>query len=222
MANVNAFLQSIFKNAQSVCIEKFNLAKTAIGPDNAELNAVKPEMDRIFSPLEKQDFWNKPIPIDTDGTSIVAQVIALDKTQPAQFNTVAAKIRGILLLLDTRVLKAGAKPLVVSTVTSAMNIRILNALRITRQQINIRLQKFFDAGQDLTQDEAFKVMQIRQENLVKTYREQLTANLIDGKEGDVTIIQLSGTSHANAATTAMFKIQYNKLNNFIQDELRQV
>ncbi len=222
MANVNAFLQSIVKNTQSVCLEKFNLAKTAIGPANAELNAVKPDMDRIFLALDKPDFWTRPIPIDTDGTIIVAQVIVLDKLQPAQFNMVAAKIRSILTLLDTGVLKAAAKPLVVSTVTSGMNIRILNALRITRQQINIRLQKFVDAGQDLTQDEAFKVMQIRQENLVKTYREQLTANLIDGKQGDVDAIQLSGKNHAATTTTAMFKIHYNKLNNFIQDELRPV
>lgn len=222
MANVNAFLQSIVKSAKLVCFEKFNLAKTAFGPDNAELNAVKPDMDRIFLALDKQDFWNSTKPIDTDGTIIATQVIALDNVQPPQFNEVAAKIRSILTLLDTSVIKAAAKPLALSIVTSGMNIRILNALRITRQKINIRLQKFVDAGQDLTQDEAFKVMQIRQENLVKTYREQLTANQINGKEEDVEIIQLLGNNHAMAATSTIFKVHYNKLNNFIQAELPRV
>ena len=222
MTKVNNFLESIVKSAQSVCLEKFNLAQTIPGPNAADLAVLKPDMDRIFTSLAKPDLWNSPTPIDTDGTAIVAQVIALDNVQPTQLNTVAAKIRGILTLLDVSILKSGAQPQMAVAVTSGMNMRILNALRITRQQINIRLQKFTDAGQDLSQDDAFIAMQLRQEHLVKAYREKLTDNLIVGKESDVTIIQLSGNTIANTTTTAIFKMQYNKLNHFIQSQLPRV
>lgn len=215
MPDSNAFLQSVVEDAQKVCIEKFNLATTSLGPDNPDLKAVKTDMDRIFSNLAKPDFWLRDI--DADSTPIVTQVIILGAVDTDHLDGIVGKIRQTLVLIETDILIPGlAAAAIISTIPSGMNAQALNALRITRQQIAVRLQGFAQAGQDLTSDPDFVQRQTKQDQLVADYREKLKKNLIASKQTDVNILRNNGNAIQISTTkTAFFNI-YDTISSFIQ------
>lgn len=219
MPDSNAFLQSIVKDAQTVCFEKFNLAATSLGPDDPDLKAVKTDLDRIFTALSKPGFWINDI--DADGTLIVTQVIILGSVDVGHLDGVVGKIRETLVLIETDILAPGLASAAAATPTvpSGMNTSVLNALRMTRQQIAIRIQRFAQAGQDLTQDSDFIAMQTRQDKLVADYREKLKNNLIASKQTDVNIIRNTGNSLETSASQSAFFSAYATLSKFIQMKL---
>lgn len=219
MPDSNAFLQSIVKDAQTVCFEKFNLVATSLGPDNPDVKSVKTDLDRVFSALAKPGFWVNPI--DADGTPIVAQVITLGGIDSGHADGVVGKIRQTVLLIESEILTPGTVVAASNQPAppSDMNTRVLNALRITRQQIAIRLQKFAQAGQDLLQDTDFIAMQTRQDQLVATYREKLKNNQIASKLTDVNIIQRNGVQIESSVMASAFMSTYSTLSNFIQMKL---
>jgi hypothetical protein len=216
MADSNAFLQSIVRDAQTVCLEKFNLAATTLGPTNPDVKAVKMDLDRIFGTLSQPTFWINTI--DADGTPIVTQVIVLGSVDAGNLDGVVDKIRQTLQLIETEILLRGQASATAADPAppSDMNTKVLNALRIARQQIAIRLQKFASAGQDLSQDDDFMTMQNRQDALVNSYREKLKKNQIASKQTDVNIIRNNGNSIESAATQVAFLSTYATLSNFIQ------
>ncbi len=215
MPDSNAFLQSVVRDAQTVCTEKFNLATTSLGPDNPDLKAVKTDLDRIFSTLSKPGFWLNDI--DADSTPIVTQVIILGSVDVGHLDGVVGKIRQTLVLIETDILIPGlASSAASTTVPSGMNAQVLNALRMTRQQIAIRLQNFAQAGQDLTQDPDFIERQTLQDQLVASYREKLKKNLIASKQSHVDILRNNGNAiQASTSKTAFFNI-YDTISSFIQ------
>lgn len=216
MADSNAFLQSIVKDAQTVCLEKFNLAKTSLGPNNGDVKTLKKDLDRIFSTMAKPGFWTNTV--DTDGTAIVVQVITLGGADASKADAMVLKIRNVLQSIESNIII----PVLTSPVRmndkipSDMNAQVLNALRITRQQIGIRLQDFAQANQDLTQDPDYKTRQARQDQLVTTYREKLLNNLISSKLTDVNVIKRNGNLIAASANKTAFYSAYDTLSNFIQ------
>jgi len=216
MADSNAFLQSIVKDAQTLCLEKFNLAKTSLGPNNGDVKDLKKDLDRIFSTMAKPGFWTNTI--DTDGTIIVVQVISLGGADTTKADVVVLKIRNVLQSIETNILTpVMTTPLNTNgKVPSDMNVQVLNALRITRQQIGIRLQGFAQANQDLTQDPDYRTRQARQDQLVATYREKLLNNGIASKLTDVNVIKRNGNLIAASATKTAFFSAYDTLSNFIQ------
>ncbi len=219
MANSNAFLQSLVKDTQTICTEKFNLAKTALGSNNADIIALKKEMDRIFTALNKPDFWTNTV--DADSEPIVEQIIELGSVDSSHLDGVVGKIQKMLRLLETNILNPGLESVDADPATSGMNLQVLDALRLTRQQIGIRLRSFAQAGLDLMQDTEFQTLQARQDPLVVTYREKLKADLIVSKQTDVIIIKRLGDLISATETTDAFKTNYSKLSDFIQTKLPQ-
>jgi hypothetical protein len=220
MADNNTFLQSIVKDAQTVCLEKFNLAKTSLGPNNDDVKNLKKDLDRIFSTMAKPGFWTNPV--DSDGTPIVLTVITLGKSDAARPIDVVVKIKGVLQSIEVNVLDMvlNTPPLnPKAKVPSDLNTQALNALRITRQQIAIRLQKFAQANQDLSQDPDFKPRQARQDQLVDTYRNKLLNNLIFSKLTDVNVIKQNGNFIAASTSKTAFFSSYDTLSNFIQKKV---
>ena len=217
MANSNAFLQSLVNDAQTICIEKFNLAETALGPGNNTLIILKSDLDRVFTELTKPDIWSNEV--DADSEPIVEQIIVLGSADSSRPDGVVQQIQTILQLLENNILKPGLESLNTTPTTSGMNLQVLDALRLTRQQIGIRLRAFAQAGDDLLQDTEFQALQERQDPLVDTYRDKLKANLIVSKQTDVIIIKRLGDLIAGTDTTDAFKTNYGKLSDFIQTKL---
>ena len=134
---------------------------------------------------------------------------------------VVGKIQKMLRLLETNILNPGLESVDADPATSGMNLQVLDALRLTRQQIGIRLRSFAQAGLDLMQDTEFQTLQARQDPLVVTYREKLKADLIVSKQTDVIIIKRLGDLISATETTDAFKTNYSKLSDFIQTKLPQ-
>lgn len=219
MANSNAFLQSLVKDSQTICIEKFNLAKTALGANNADIVALQKDTDRIFTALSKPDIWANTV--DADSEPIVEQIIVLGSVDSSHLDGVVGKIRKMLELLEANILQPGLESVDAGPATSGMNLQVLDALRLTRQQIGMRLRSFALAGEDLTQDSEFQTLQARQDPLVDGYREKLKADLIVSKQTDVIIIKRLGDLISATETTDAFKTNYSKLSDFIQTKLPQ-
>ena len=217
MSTSNAFLQSLVADSQTICIEKFNLVKTALGSDNADVRSIKTNMDRIFTALAKPDIWSNEV--DADSEPIVEQMIVLGSVDSSHLDGAVKKIQKFLQLLETNMLKPALESLDAPPATSGMNLQVLDALRLTRQQIGIRLRGFAQAGVDLTQDDDFQTMQDRQDPLVDTYRDKLKANLVVSKQTDVIIIKRLGDLIAATDTTVAFKSNYSKLSDFVQTKL---
>ena len=214
MADSNAFLQSIVADAKTVCQNKFNLAKTVMDPNNDDLKKLKKDMDRIFSTMAKPGFWNASV--DTDGTQVVVQVISLGKSDGSQPDKLLKTMGGLLQAIQVTIIQPAQDTTVQTRVPSDMNTQALNALRMTRQQIAMRLQKFAQNNQDLSQDPDFKTRQQKQDTLAATYREKLLNNQIASKQTDIKVLKQSGVTIAGTLSKTAFLSAYDNLTNFIQ------
>lgn len=214
MADSNAFLQTIVTDAKTVCQNKFNLAKTVVDPNNDDLKKLKKDMDRIFSTMAKPGFWNASV--DADGTQVVVRVISLGKTDGTQPDKLLKNIGGLLQALEVTILQPAQDTTVQTKLPSDMNTQALNALRMTRQQIAMRVQKFAQNNQDISQDPDYKTRQQKQDTLVATYREKLLNNLISSKQTDVKVLKQSGVTISGTLSKTAFFSAYDNLTNFIQ------
>lgn len=217
MPNSNAFLLSLVNDAQTICVEKFNIAKTTSGAGVATLISVGSDMERIFAAVGNPDIWSATI--DADSEPIVEQIIVLGSMDGSQPDEVLSKIAQMLQLIEVNILKPGMESTDAEPTTSGMNLQVLDALRLTRQQIGMKLRSFALAGEDLTQNPTFQTMMAQQDTLVKTYREQLKDNKIVSKQTDVIIIKRLGDLISASETTHIFKTNYSKLSDFIQLKL---
>lgn len=220
MPDSNTFLRALIAGAQSICIEKLDLAKTALGATNPAVVTTGKAMQLLFDALSAPDLWL--FPMEVDSAPINRRMIALGGLGSMQAAEILTQIRQLVELLEQTVLRprmqavreAGDAP-----PTSDMNLQVMNALARTRQQIGIRLFRFAQAGQDLQQDPAFLAMQARQETLVNTYWEKLKTNAIIGRETDVIQIRQRGEFISSSFNVATFTLHYSLLSTFIQSHL---
>lgn len=212
MPNANAYLNSVVKDAKAVSREKFNLAKSALGQDNPDILETGARLDTVFLRLDDSGLWNRPVSYNCD--SILENIVVLGgSTAPGD---IVKAIRDMLAQLEKLLVRANLESLDDTSLTSGMNLQVLDALRVTGQQIDTRLRNFAQGGQDLMQDAAFQVMWNRQATLTGVYREKLKSNAISSQKTDVIIVKRSGDLMAASPTTDAFKSTFGRLSDFIQ------
>lgn len=220
---MNNALRILIARAQTICLEKLEMAKMSRGADAPALAATEKRMEQLFDRLSDPGVW--AVPLQADAEPINQNILALEALGKDRAAEIPEHINRLLDQIDQSILQSDlestggpgdAPP------TNDMNLQVMNALARTRQQIGIRLVKFAQEGQDLQQDPEFQTMQGQQETLVGTYWEKLKTNAITGRETDVNNIRQRGEFIATSAVVGTFKVHYKLLSEFIRSKLTPV
>lgn len=215
MPNINHSLRATVQDGKTIFLEKFTLAKTDLGPTNTDIVQMGADMGQLFAQFDKPDFWARQI--NFDANSLNEQFIVLGSQSSDDGPGLLRELQKLLRMLQQIVENANQElaPGDTSQVFD-MNLKVLDALRITRQQINTRLDTFAAAGQDLRQEADFQAMKARQDELIQTYRDKLLRNAIKSIKTDVIIVSRAGSILATAVSPDAFKTNYGQLTRFIQ------
>ena len=212
----NESLQALLNNARLICLVKFESVEPHLGTTNSAIKATESNLQKLFGHFPNPLLWT--VPINCDRGKIAQLVLDIDSVDPTDLSKYGRLIQQFLNLLKDDVLK-NALNRISQTSASTWNVRMLNALRVTLQEVENR-KVFFK--NDLDQDPDFPQMQARQQALVGDFRELLRTNAIESNESRVNNMKQRGTLIKQATPVAMFLKLFGKLSDFIDQQISGV
>ncbi|HFA51142.1 MAG TPA: hypothetical protein ENJ95_19195 [Bacteroidetes bacterium] len=216
MKTDNERLKVILHDAKLICFSKFHLVQAKFGETNAEVAAIKKEMDGVIGHFDNPALWLSPIPFDED--KLTDFFIKIDGDDPADLPVFLLHMRSFIGYLDEKVLK---KPLaeMEATDTSHFNAKVLDALTQVQRNTGGRKVFFKNNGTDVDAHPDFIPLQEEQRPVIAEYRRVLASNEVDAVESDVLIFKRIGEAIQQAVVLAKFFALYKKFTTTMKNKL---
>ncbi|MCP3931407.1 MAG: hypothetical protein GY705_20165 [Bacteroidetes bacterium] len=217
MPNTNASLKEIIEDARLICKNKLLLIQTKFGGDHPEVSATQEEQTAVFSHFDNPEFWT--VSIEMDEAILKEHIEKVDAISPDGLEDYLNCIENLLDLLEEGIVEVVEEQLNAGII-SDFNLKVLNALRKTRQIIGGRKRYFKNQGIDLGDDPDFQEMVSQQDKAIREYRKLLRSNAIVSKETDVNIVNRFGSEIRKATVLRLFFALYKALTRIIKRKLR--
>ena len=156
----NPTVKSLLFNARLLYLVKYKAVINNSGADDSRITDLDKKYQTLFTHWANPKFWNKDIPWLAGKTSRL--ILDLDAVNPSRLADFETKASALFQHLEGELLK-DALDRIGRTDTSTWNLRMLNAIRKTRQQEDGRVAFFKRQGNDLGNNTEFQEMKTHQE-----------------------------------------------------------
>ena len=216
----NEQFQVVLQDAKTICKLKIASFKASLGETHVELQALIEETKGTFKTFSEPLLL--PDDFEFDEISIRISLLEIGEVPDTDYPTFENKMKELLQTFNELTPEAGS-PLSEEKKAEKINPRILNALRLTNRRITDRIKKFaVDDDLELNQDAEFIERRERQLPLREKYRKALVSKELVGKGGDIPYIENLGLLvKVTKKKEGFFKV-YDKLSNFMEDELKRL
>lgn len=208
MKTDNERFKVILTDAKLICLSKYNLVEAKFGADNAEVAAIKTEMDATVGHFDNPALWLSPIPFDED--AITGFVVKIDQCDPADLTTFLTDLRSFIKYLQDTVLKAPIAAMESTDITD-FNLKVLDELLQAQRNIGGRKAFFKNNGTDLDAHPPFITLQDEQRPVLEEYRRVLKANEVTATESDVLIFKRIAAAIQQSTVLEKFLLVYAML-----------
>ena len=215
----NPTVKSLLFNTRLLYLVKYQEVLGHLDRPDADLQKLDQSFQTLFAHWGNPKFWTENIPWIAGKTSDL--ILQVNKVNPRESSAFKMAATALLQHLKEDLLK-DALQRVVSTDTSMWNLRMLNALRKTSQQVDARVALFNNQGEDLDNNTEFQELKEHQEGLMATYRNLLKTNAVEADETKVKNIKKRGIRLEAEIVLPEFFNKHKKLSAYINKQVSPV
>ena len=187
MPDPNTRLKAIIHDAKLACRFKLSQMDSRFGAGHETLKDIRENVKSTFRPFDRPETWAEPIQYDE--LKLLRQIILLNEAPEDDLSAFSESMDAFLEAFHILEIPR-TRNLFGEGGTSALNLLMLNQIRLTRQVIEPKIAAFKAAGMEPDEEQEIDEANERYQGLFEVYHQALVDNEVSTKKTDLNLFKI--------------------------------